>query len=490
MHIDPSKIPSADEAWAALCRRSLYKFVQQFWEVIIPEDPIWNWHIKYLCDEIQEVIMRVVKREDKLYDLPINIPPGSSKSTICTIMAPAWAWTVDPTLRILTGSYSQSLSTDHALKSRDIILSDKYKKYFPEIDIKVDQNNKTHYTNTKKGERYATSVTGTITGFHAHLIIIDDPLNAQQSASEAELETANSFMNTTLSTRKVNKAVTPTILVMQRLHENDPTGNWLKKSDKKIKHICLPATANKGIKPIEVAEKYVDGLLDPIRMNAEILSEMKIDLGSYGYAGQMEQNPSPEEGGIWKKWLIVVPDHEMPERRELKDYGTDWDTAYTDKPGNASSAYVVSGLKNNKMYIDNIGWFNLEFPDLIKEMTFLPSPHYIEAKASGKSAKQTLVRAGITAIEVQVNSDKTARARDATPKAEAGMVYCRASLIDKIYNDNEQGILKFPNGYKQDLADTLAQAIQRHFAKFRSPAKARLPYLGDNHFVSEFDKVC
>src|SRR5690606_9375662 len=139
--------------------------------------PVWNWHIEYLCGRLQEYGMRVVRREPKLSDLIINIPPGTSKSTIATVMFPAWLWTADPTIRALTGSYSASLSTDHAVKSRDIIRSDKYAEYFPEIEIKRDQDNKTHYKNVKGGERYATSVGGTVTGFHAHIIIIDDPLN-------------------------------------------------------------------------------------------------------------------------------------------------------------------------------------------------------------------------------------------------------------------------------------------------------------------------
>lgn len=202
-------------------------------------------------------------------------------------------------------------------------------------------------------------------------------------------------------------------------------------------------------------------------MNETVLHDMQLDLGSYGFAGQMQQDPTPEGGGIWKKWIIPVPDKDMPSRAQLEAFGSDWDTAYTEKATNASSAYVCSGRIDNKMFIDDFGWFNKEFPELINTMRNLPSPHYIEAKASGKSAKQTLVDAGIPAIEVQVNGDKVARARDATPKAEAGMVYCRASLLDKLYNDPEQGILRFPNGVKQDLADTLAQAIQRHFSNVR-----------------------
>lgn len=474
---------SVSKAKAELCRRSLFTFVKEFWDVIIPEDPVWNWHIEYLCNEIQIAALRICRmperrqifegssfvlpakpREPKLYDMLVNVPPGSSKSTIITVMLPAWIWTVDPTIRVISASYSGDLSQDHAVKSRDIILSDKYKQYFPEIEIRADQNNKNNYKNTLNGERYATSVGGTIMGIHAHLIIIDDPLNPKQSASEAELNQASSFVDTTLSTRKVDKAVTLTLMVMQRLNELDPSGVWLRKRDhegKKVRHICLPARASSKIHPPELAGRYTDGLMDPVRMNDQVLQDALVDLGSYAFAGQMGQDPAPEGGGVWQKWFIPVPDKDMPSPSEMDRYGTDWDTAYTDKVTNAGSAAVVSGLFGGKMYIDAVGWFHKEFPDLINTMRLYPEPHYIEAKASGKSARQTLVSAGIAAVEVEVNGDKLARARDATPKAEAGLVYVRASILDKIYYDADQGILKFPNGAKQDLADTIAQAIQR-----------------------------
>ena len=91
-----------------------------------------------------------------------------------------------------------------------------------------------------------------------------------------------------------------------------------------------------------------------------------------------------------------------------------------------------------------------------------PSLHYIEAKASGKSAKQTLVQNGIPAIEVPVaGGDKIARANMATPIAESGMCYIRASMADRLYNDSKQGILFFPNGAYADLADVVGQCLQR-----------------------------
>ena len=448
---------------AELCRRSFFTFVKEFWDVVIPEVPFYNWHIEYLCNHLQEQAGLIKERKPKRYDTIINIPPGTTKSTICTVMFPAWCWIVDPTFRIITGSYSASLSTDHAVKSRDIIKSEKYKLLFPYVEIKRDQDNKTQYKNTKGGERYATSVGGTITGIHAHLIIIDDPLNPKQAESDVERATANNWMDVTLSTRKVNKEMTPTILVMQRLHEDDCTGNWLKKRKDTIHHICLPATLTKDVNPIEVKDNYIDGYLDPIRLSQKALTEAKQVLGSYGYAGQFDQIPAPEDGGIWQRWIIPIKRDNIP---LLIDNGTDWDLAYTKEDKNSASAFVTSGKYENDMYITDIGFDWLEFPMLIEYMQKQVPTHYIEAKASGKSAKQSLSQLGINSVEIKVDGgDKIGRTKLMTPFAEAGRVYCDERLLDKLYNDSQQGILKFPNNSHNDLNDALVQAIARHFLK-------------------------
>lgn len=451
------------KAKAELCKKDFFYFLQEFWHVIIPDEPVYNWHIEYLCKELQEVVERVANRKEKLYDMVINIPPGTSKSTIATVMLPAWAWTIDPRIRALTASYSSSLSTDHAIKSRDIIRSDKFKLYFPDLLIKKDQDNKTHYKNDFGGERYATSVTGTVTGFHAHLIVVDDPLNPKGAASEADRNTANNFMDVTLSTRKVNKSVTPTILVMQRLHELDCTGNWLDKKGKRIKHICLPGEISEDVKPISLRDEYVNGLLDVNRLTRNDLEELSINLGSYGYAGQIMQTPSPTDGGIWKPNIIPIDDLEMDILKpKLSSLASDWDLAYTEKESNSASAYITAGVHENKMYIDDLGFDWMEFPKLITYMKTKQRPHYIEAKASGKSAKQTLTNQGIPAIEVKVTGgDKIARATLAVPYVESNLVYCRRSLINKLYYDDKQGVLVFPNGKGDDLQDALVQSINR-----------------------------
>jgi len=475
---EPALIIDPDRAVAELCKRELSEFVQEFWDTVIAEPLIWEPHMDVLCMEIQAAFERLfmryevgedgelvaIGRQAKEYDLIINIPPGTSKSTIVTVMAPVWAWVNDPTLRFITGSYSGRVSLDQAVKSRDIIRSPRFKLLFPELQVKDDEDGKSNYKTTQLGQRFSTSTGGSATSQHAHCIIIDDPLNPKQAVSELQLDAANNWLDSTLSTRKVDKAVSILVLIMQRLATNDPTGHLISnKKGKRIRHICLPGELSGDVKPRELRAIYQDGLLSPARMNREILAELAVDMGSYNYAGQIMQRPIPLGGGIWKRWFIEVPDELFPSLRLMQQVATDWDLAYTSNQKNSASAYVTSGKIDHRIYIDDIGWDWLEFPALIKWMKSKPGPHYIEAKASGKSAKQTLTRKGVIAIEVKVKGgeDKVARANMATPVAESGIVYIRKSLVDRLYNDSRQGILLFPKGEFADLADVIAQMLQR-----------------------------
>ena len=466
-HLKRSHVPelSAGKALGELCRRRFYRFFLEFWETIEAVELVPNWHIEYICDQLQEVFERWEQGQAQ-DDVLINVPPGSSKSTVVTQLFPAWLWVRRSSARIISSSYAADLSTAHAVKTRDCLKSEKFQACFPGlIEFKEDTDGKTHYKNTSKGERFVTSTGGRVTGMHGDFILIDDPINPEQAAGEAELKKATRFVSRTLATRKTDKKRSTTIMVMQRLHEKDPAGEWIRK--KKLRHICLPGELSGDVRPAELKERYTDGLLDINRLDRIALDKLQVDLGSYGYAGQVQQRPAPESGGIWKKWFIAIPDNAFPSPDQLEDYGTDWDTAYTADQQNDASAFCVSGairLKDGKkIFIDKMGFGRMEFPDLIRYMKLRPSPHYVEAKASGKSAKQTLTTNGIPAIEVQViGGDKIARTKMVTPTAEAGLVCIRESLLDMLYNDPEQGILVFPNGLHDDLNDTVVQAIQRH----------------------------
>jgi predicted phage terminase large subunit-like protein len=466
------------------CKHSFFYFVKTFWEVIIRETPIYNWHIPYICKELQDLSVYIVNRQEKPYDLIINIPPGTTKSTIVTIMFPAWLWTQDATIRVITNSYSADLSIEHAVKSRDIITSDKYHLLFPNIVLRRDKSAKSSYENTLTGARYTTSTGGTITGKHAHLIINDDPLNPAQAVSDAERETANEHTKT-LASRKIDKANTPTITIMQRLHEMDVTGYLLSKKSERIKHICLPAELSDSVKPVSLRDSYIDGLLDPARLSHDVLVEQKTDLGSRGYAGQYEQSPVAAGGNIIKKeWFQYIhrTDFERLHRSESIHFFAD--TAYTDKKENDPTGIIATCKIGNDVYITHARKWNFKFPDLIKALpVYVHANGYtqastlrIEPKANGLSVIDQLkvdTKLNVTKTPSPVDSKET-RANASSPIIECGRVHLVVGSWNEDFVDEVCG---FPSKSHDEYVDLLWYAIDYHLKGTKPVNLSRLAKL-------------
>ncbi len=455
---------------AERCVKDFFYFVQTFWDVIIQEEPTYNWHIPFLCRELQELSVSIVARQPKPYDLIINIPPGTTKSTIVTIMWPVWLWTQDATIRIITNSYSGGLSIEHAMKSKDILQSDKFKRLFPDIVIRKDKSGKQNYENTKLGFRYATSTGATITGFHAHVIINDDPVNPKQAESEPMRIQANEHTKT-LSSRKVNKANTPTVTIMQRLHEEDVTGYLLKKKGDNIRHICLPAEDCENVKPAELRKYYINGLLDPNRLGRSVLDEAKTDLGSRGYAGQYSQAPSVDGGNIIKEnWFRRISFADFRALRFKEPIHFFLDTAYDSrnrKTDNDPSGIIAACKIKNNIYITHANKVWKTFPELLR---FLPEYMYandydqyqstlrIEPKANGKSVCQQLEES--TSLNVTYTptptDGKDVRLHAIAPKVECGRVY----LVDGEWNEEFiDEVCGFPTKVHDEYVDLLGYAV-------------------------------
>ena len=304
--------PTANEAELvrSICLENFFEYVKEFWHVVIPETPVWNWHIKYLCDQFQIDAERVFRGEPKEHDTIVNIPPGTTKSTVLSVMAPSWIHARRPDMRVIAASHTQQLTFELGRKCRMIEECELYRLAFPEVIPSKDQWTKSLFMNTAGGGRMACTVGGmSPTGFHGHFILVDDPLDPQQARkiSGAEIDAANNFMSEVLSGRKVDKEVTITWLIMQRLHQNDCTGYQLNKGKDNIRHICLPATRSTKVRPLKLRRRYSkEGLMDPIRLSPRILKEAKVDLGKFGYSGQYDQNPVPRGGGMFKTSNIEI----------------------------------------------------------------------------------------------------------------------------------------------------------------------------------------
>lgn len=332
------------ELEASLCKDSFYDFFLRFWPTIIKEKLTPNWHLEFLCNELQIVAERVFKREPKEYDLIVNISPGSTKSTICSVMFPAWCWSRDGSIRTICGSYAFPLSLHLANQSKRVLTSDKYLSLFPEVELQSE--GKGLLETGEGGQRIATSTGGSITGMHGHLILIDDPINPKEAVSDVSLKSANDWFDQTLMSRMVDKSLTPVVLVMQRLHQNDPTAHMLERREAApIRHINLPAELSDAVRPRNLRKKYVGGLFDPIRLPKAVLVKTEAEMGQYAYAGQYGQTPVPMGGGMFRTDQIQIL-KTAPRMVKIIRY---WDKAGTSK-GGAFTVGVLMGIDQDKTF--------------------------------------------------------------------------------------------------------------------------------------------
>jgi len=473
-----SLVMSKERLEASLCKDSFYDFVQSFWDVTIPEKPVWNWHIPFLCDELQAVAELVFAGEDKEYDLIINVPPGSTKSTLCSIMFPAWVWTRMPSARSICGSHTASLALDLSRRCRNIVTSEKYRTLFPDVELADDQSAKGYYVTKANGGRMSTMVGGAITGFHAHFIIVDDPLDPKRAASEADLKAANDWMRETLPTRKVDKALTPTILIMQRLHQDDCTGERIERANKdRVKHICLPATESEHISPPELQENYTEGLLDPVRLSQKVLEQAEEDLGDYGYAAQFDQSPIPRGGGDFKVERIQM---ERSAPRHFLRRVRYWDKAGT-RGGGAHTAGVLMGKDRHGFYwildVQRGQWDAFVREQHIKQCAEIDGEVvevYVEQEpgSGGKESAENTIRnlAGFRVYADRPTGDKATRAEPFAVQVNGENV----RMIVGEWNAKYLEELRYwPNSKYKDQVDASSGA----FAKLAKP-KRRVGAMG------------
>lgn len=469
--IDSRLLPAftEDEILASICKESYYDFFCEFWELMSAEKFVPNWHIEYLCDEIQKVVERVIEGKPKLYDLVINVPPGTSKSSIVSRALLPWIWTRFPRCQMISGYHTAKLAMPMALNSRDIIESQKYQDMFPTINIRQDQKVKSLFMNEQKGWRLSCSVGSAVVGFHAHIITVDDPVDPQpeKSSSVLRFEAANDWIHQALSQRCVDKAITPTIMVMQRLHQLDPTGYWMEwKKNRPVKHICLPADITKGQKvvPEKVKSRYVKGYLDPQRLSEKTINAARETLGQFGSAAQLDQSPIASGGNMFDVSKLHVMDH-PPQMVYTVRY---WDNAATDGDGDFTAGVKMGIDHEGRIWILDVvhGQFGSAERENIKRATAKADGkdvligQELEGGSSGKdSARETLKRLiGFKVRILKPMVDKVTRADTFSFQVNNldGNVYLvRANWNAKFIDE----LRYFPHGAHDDQVDGCSGAF-------------------------------
>ncbi|CEI81293.1 hypothetical protein BN997_01111 [Oceanobacillus oncorhynchi] len=196
--------------------------------------------------------------------LVINMPPRFGKSRTAGKFV-EWLLGSNPRLKIMTGSYNETLSTMFSKNVRNTIQEIKaqaetvvYSDIFPSTRIKHGDGAMNLWSLEGGYNNYlATSPTGTATGFGADYIIIDDLIkNAEEAYNDRILESHwEWFTNTMLSRLETGGKI---IIIMTRWNSNDLAGKALDELPSlgySVKHVSMKALENDKMLCEEILSK-------------------------------------------------------------------------------------------------------------------------------------------------------------------------------------------------------------------------------------------
>ncbi len=450
----PAILPDNLIDWEATIYRDSFKhFIFAFWEQVSGAGHlIHNWHIDFLAGELERTTFNVKANLPREHDIVVNVPFGCSKSSIISILFPAWVWTFFPEARFISGTHTKELALDLAVKSKGVILSEKYQTLYPHVKLVKDTEG--YFINTFGGDRLTCTVGGvTPTGFHAHWILIDDPIDPQGARSELELDTAKKFMTEIIPGRKVDKDASVTVLVMQRLEYRDPTAVMLKLAKDPnvtpVRHVCLPGELSEDVSPsIEEIREFFpqayifDNLLDSKRLSRRVLNGYRVTLGN-SYWSQIMQKPTPPGGGMFKSHYFQSRVKSAPyECKRIRG----WDRAATMDGGCATAGVLMAKDKEGRIYVEHVVWGQWEpternaviaataLRDRVRYGPKWEPTIYIEEE-TGSTGKESFQRMQAQLAGYSVRSDKPSGSKDV--RAEPWSCACAAANVYLV--DNGEG---------------------------------------------------
>lgn len=444
-----------------LYRNDFYAFFKAAWPVVWPANPfIDNWHFYFLCGQIQQLAMRVIKKEPRIKDLCVNVPPATSKSSVISVCLNAWVWAHDPSLRFLTTSYSPELAANHAKLTKRLIESDWYQGLFGK-GYRLRGSAETYFETDKGGMRMITSPNSAVgTGFHADFLIFDDPNAAQKVYSEAVRKQTIEWFSETMPSRLVNPDVSLKIVVQQRLHQMDVTGHIMKYHPEKWFFIVLPAVKSSKVHPKALAQYYKDNLLFPERLSAEVLKGYRRQLRN-GFAGQYMMTPLNRGGNMFKeRWFQWIGQERIPVMEQLI---VSVDASFEEDAKACPVSIQVWGKARPNYYMlydltERLGAIST-VNAIERVMRAYPGAMVVvERAANGYFVIEALKKKyTVFPFDPKKYGGKEIRAEMVLPLWETGNVYIFDSPHNREYYMQE--ILSFPSGEFKDRVDAMSQAL-------------------------------
>jgi predicted phage terminase large subunit-like protein len=453
---------------AAHLKTDFSAFCRACWPHLHPGTRLsWTWGHDLLAEWLTMV------EQKRCLRLILNTPPRFAKSSIAAILFPIWCWLRHPELSFLCASYEIDLSTSHNGDRRRLMDSKFFRDLFADsIKLSTDRSLAGEFSNTAGGLMQAASANSKAQGRGGDVVICDDLLSADMAFSEVFRNETNSWLTHQLPQRLNNPAESAIILIMQRLHQNDPTGFLLAQEDSDwvLVKLALIAESDEVWEfPIShrIVRRKKGECLDPKRWSAKVVRQRQQN--RLVWAGQFQQEPMDPAGNMIKTDDIChyggrdprtnVLDPLPPSTFDRKIISVD--CSFKDRPANDYVAIIVVGVVGARRYILHVTNAHLDLDGTINEIrnarnVFAPvSAILVEDKANGSAVISKLSQEIPGVIAVNPQGGKMTRLAATAPEFQARnwSIERNGPWSSKIIEQ----LSMFPNCKNDDLVDAISQ---------------------------------
>lgn len=224
---------------------------REFWDYCKFTSPDFYKEDRTFLKDFAEKLQWFVEEAEQQI-MVVNMPPRHGKSRTATKFVQWLFGKYGKDIKVMTGSYNETLSSTFAKQVRDCIAEEPtlgvtvYNDIFPETKIKYGEAAAAKWAlhGSQQANYLATSPGGTATGFGCNIMIIDDLIkNVEEAYNENMLQKLVDWYNNTMLSRTENDY--KIIVIMTRWCNGDLAGHLLENNDNVV-HINYKAVQDDG----------------------------------------------------------------------------------------------------------------------------------------------------------------------------------------------------------------------------------------------------
>ena len=476
-------------------------------------------HQRLIADALKQVVEYVETRGERgCGRLMVLMPPQHGKSLTAANLFPAWALGNHPNWNFVMVSYNAKRAERNSKAVRDLVDDPMYTPLFGTgsgkehpVELSSDSRGVSSWNLSQPhtGGMISAGVGGSVTGYVANVIIIDDPFAGREDAeSQVEREKVIDWYESQIYTRQQNG--TAIILFHTRWHPSDLAGHLIQEMVNNPRAdqweiICLPALAldQSEYPPDADAQRrlMLDGIYLPLhdplnrsvgvalcpQMTSQgVLENIRDNMNPYNWMSLFQQLPFMRSGGKFqRKWFNVAD--KLPDDIKFVKALWYWDNAAKSGSGDYSAGVLMAIDQFGRFWVITVArgqYSTFERRQAmrksyeaaqIKFKGIIPIPqlwHQQDPASAGlDSARDTNKSlAGLPAHFEPVSGDKEVRADPWSSALESDNVVLLKGGWNQAFIDEH---LSFPKGQNDDQVDAASSAYVK-LAVDEKPKTTRL----------------